>query len=65
VLAGLAGVAAYLSMFIVQVNEQAVVLTLGSPEQVINQPGGRFGSGLNYRFPFVQTVGYFDKRIVP
>ena len=43
VLAGLAGVAAYLSMFIVHVNEQAVVLTFGSPQQVINQPGGKFG----------------------
>jgi membrane protease subunit HflC len=64
VLAGLAGVAAYLSMFIVHVNEQAVVLTFGSPEQVINQPGGKFGPGLYFRTPGVQTVDYFDKRIL-
>jgi membrane protease subunit HflC len=64
VLAGLAGVAAYLSMFIVHVNEQAVVLTFGSPEQVINQPGGKYGPGLYFRWPFVQTVDYFDKRIL-
>jgi membrane protease subunit HflC len=64
VLAGLAGVAAYLSMFIVHVNEQAVVLTFGSPEQVINQPGSKYGPGLYFRIPFVQTVDYFDKRIL-
>jgi modulator of FtsH protease HflC len=64
VLAGLAGVAAYLSTFIVHVNQQAVVLTFGSPEQVINQPNGRYGAGLYFRVPFVQTVDYFDKRIL-
>jgi membrane protease subunit HflC len=64
VLAALAGVAAYLSMFIVHVNEQAVVLTFGSPEQVINQPGGKYGPGLYFRIPLVQTVDYFDKRIL-
>ena len=64
VLAGLAGVAAYLAMFIVHVNEQAVVLTFGSPQQVINQPGGKYGPGLYFRWPFVQTVDYFDKRIL-
>jgi membrane protease subunit HflC len=64
VLAGLAGAAAYLSMFIVHVNEQAVVLTFGRPEQVINQPGGKYKAGLYFRIPFVQTVDYFDKRIL-
>jgi membrane protease subunit HflC len=64
VLAALAGAAAYLSMFIVHVNEQAVVLTFGRPEQVINQPGGKYGPGLYVRVPFVQTVDYFDKRIL-
>jgi membrane protease subunit HflC len=64
VLAGLAGIAAYLAMFIVHVNEQAVVLTFGRPEQVINQPGGKYGPGLYFRIPMVQTVDYFDKRIL-
>jgi modulator of FtsH protease HflC len=63
VLAALAGVAAYLSMFIVHVNEQAVVLTFGRPEQVINQPGGKYEPGLYFRWPW-QTVDYFDKRIL-
>jgi len=61
---GLAAVGAYLSIFIVNVNEQAVVLTFGSPEQVINQHNGKFGPGLYFRIPLVQTVDYFDKRIL-
>jgi membrane protease subunit HflC len=64
VIAGLAGLAAYLAMFIVHVNEQAVVLTFGSPQQVINQPKGNYGPGLYFRIPFVQKVAYFDKRIL-
>jgi membrane protease subunit HflC len=64
VVVGLVAGAAYLSMFIVNVNEQAVVLTFGSPEQVINQPNGKYGPGLYFRIPLVQTVDYFDKRIL-
>jgi modulator of FtsH protease HflC len=64
VVSGLAAVGAYLSMFIVHVNEQAVVLTFGSPERQINQPNGKDGPGLYYRIPFMQTVDYFDKRIL-
>jgi membrane protease subunit HflC len=64
VVAALAAVFAYLSMFIVRVNEQAVVLRFGSPQQIINQPNGKFGPGLYFRVPLVETVDYFDKRIL-
>jgi membrane protease subunit HflC len=64
VLSGLAAIVAYLSMFIVHVNEQAVVLTFGSPVRTINQPGNSDGPGLYYRWPLAQTVDYFDKRIL-
>jgi membrane protease subunit HflC len=40
------------------------VLTFGRPEQVINQPSGKYGPGLYFRIPLVQTVDYFDKRIL-
>jgi membrane protease subunit HflC len=65
VLAALAGAAAYLSMFIVHVNEQAVVLTFNNPERVINAPKGtEDGPGLYFKIPFAQSVEYFDKRIL-
>ena len=64
VLAGIAAVAAYLSMFVVSVNDQAVVLTFSNPERVINQPNGTDGPGLYFKVPLAQTVEYFDKRIL-
>jgi membrane protease subunit HflC len=64
VLVVLAGVVAYLSMFIVHVNEQAVLLTFNNPERVINEPKGTDGPGLYFKVPLAQTVEYFDKRIL-
>jgi modulator of FtsH protease HflC len=64
VLAGIAAGAVYLSMFVVHLNEQAVVLTFSNPERVINEPKGELGPGLYFKWPFAQTVEFFDKRIL-
>ncbi len=55
---GAAAAAAYLSLFIVHQNEQALVLEFGKPIRVITTPG------LHWKIPVVQTVDYFDKRIL-
>ena len=55
---GIAAAAAYLSLFIVHQNEQALVLEFGKPVKVIKDPG------LHWKVPVVQTVDYFDKRIL-
>lgn len=55
---GLAAFALYASAFIVHQNEQALVLRFGNPQQVITTPG------LKWKVPFVDTVDYFDKRIL-
>ncbi|HWB47252.1 MAG TPA: protease modulator HflC [Hyphomicrobiaceae bacterium] len=55
---GLAAAAVYFSLFVVHVNEQAIVLEFGKPVKIINQPG------LFWKVPVVQTVEYFDKRIL-
>lgn len=57
-LLGLAAVAFYAAAFIVHQNDQALVLRFGQPEQVVQQPG------LHWKWPFVDTVDYFDKRIL-
>lgn len=57
-LLGAAGAAAYFALFIVHQNEQALVLEFGKPKRVINQPG------LHWKIPVVETVDYFDKRIL-
>ncbi len=55
---GLGALALYASAFIVHQNEQALVLRFGNPQQVITTPG------LQWKVPFVDTVDYFDKRIL-
>lgn len=58
VLLGLATVTAYLSFYVVQQNEQALLLAVGKPIGIVDQPG------LHWKIPFYQTVEYFDKRIL-
>ncbi len=55
---GAAAAAAYLAFFVVHQNEQALVLEFGKPVRVITTPG------LHWKIPVVQTVNYFDKRIL-
>lgn len=58
VLLGLAAFAVYSSAFIVHQNEQALVLRFGAPVAFVDKPG------LRWKMPFVDTVDYFDKRIL-
>ncbi len=58
VLLGIAALGVYFSLFIVHQNEQVLVLEFGKPTRVIQQPG------LHWKIPFVETVDYFDKRIL-
>ena len=58
ILLGLAAVGIYLSAFIVHQTQQAIVLQFGKPKEVITQPG------LHWKVPVVETVDYFDKRIL-
>jgi len=53
-----ATVGAYFAFFIVHQNEQAIVLEFGKPVRIISEPG------LFWKIPVVQTVDYFDKRIL-
>ncbi len=57
-LLGGAALLAYFSLFIVHQNEQALVLEFGAPKRIINQ------AGLHWKIPVVETVQYFDKRIL-
>ncbi len=53
-----AGLLAYFAFFIVNQNEQALVLEFGAPKRVIEK------AGLHWKIPVVETVQYFDKRIL-
>ena len=58
ILIGLAAVAVYFSAYIVHQNEQALVLRFGEPKRVVKDPG------LKWRWPFVDQVEIYDKRIL-
>lgn len=58
VVLGLAAAGAYLSMFVVHQNQQALVLEFGKPKRIIDD------AGLHWKLPVVETVEYFDKRIL-
>jgi membrane protease subunit HflC len=51
-------VVVFFSAYIVDQTQQALVLEFGRPLKVVQKPG------LNWRTPFIQTVEYFDKRIL-
>ena len=52
------GVVAFGALFTVDQREQVIVLQLGDPKRVIREPG------LNVKWPFIQNVVSFDKRIL-
>ncbi len=58
VIVGFLSAAAYFALFIVHQNEQAIVLEFGKPVRIISD------AGLYWKLPVVQTVQYFDKRIL-
>ena len=55
---GVAAAATYFSLFIVHQNEQALVLEFGKPKRMIDM------AGLHTKIPVVETVVYFDKRLL-
>jgi len=52
------GVLAYLSFFTVKEINQAIVLQLGNPKRVLNEPG------FKVKIPFIQNVVFLDRRIL-
>jgi membrane protease subunit HflC len=58
VLLGAAAAIAYLSFFIVNQTQTALVLRFGEPQQFITEPG------LYFKVPVTDNVEYFDKRIL-
>jgi modulator of FtsH protease HflC len=58
VLLFLVAIVGYSSLFTVQQTQQALVVRLGRPVDVVSQPG------LNYKAPFIDSVINIDKRIL-
>lgn len=63
VIAAIAVVVGLSATYTVNERESALVLRLGNPISVINEPGDE-APGLHFKMPFVDEVVYFDKRNV-
>lgn len=55
---GIGAFVAYNSYYIVHQTQTALVLEFGKPQDVVTTPG------LKFKKPFIQTVAFFDKRIL-
>lgn len=51
-------VVGYSSIFTVHQTQQAIVLQFGNPKRIENEPG------LHFKWPFIQNVTFFEKRIL-
>lgn len=58
------GIGAYFTFFIVHQTQQAMVLEFGQLRRIINADPSKNEAGLHWRWPFVQNVIYYDKRIL-
>ena len=64
------GFVLYLSVFVVDQTEQALVLRFGDPVRSVNSTGASAADvrdnapGLYYKFPLIDNVVYFEKRIL-
>jgi membrane protease subunit HflC len=52
------GILASSALFIVQQTQQAIVLRFGKPQNTVQDPG------LNFKFPFIEEVIFYDKRVL-
>ena len=54
----------FMSAFIVNEEEQAVVIRFGEPDRTLNTPGGNYQAGLHFRNPLTESVRIIEKRVL-
>lgn len=64
IIAALALVALMMSAFIVNEEEQIVVIRTGEPVRTVNTPGGTTGAGFYVRIPIIESIRRIEKRVL-
>jgi membrane protease subunit HflC len=64
VVAGIAIVVLFLSAYVVNEEEQVVVVQAGKPVRTVNTPGGDAQAGLYFRVPLIESLRRVDKRVL-
>mgnify|MGYP006266798719 FL=1 len=63
-IAGVALVGLFLSAYVVNEEEQVVVVQAGKPVRTVNTPSGESGAGLKFRIPLFESLRRVDKRVL-
>ena len=54
----------FMSAFIVNEEDQVVIVHTGEPVRTINTPGGDYGAGLHFRIPLLESARVIEKRVL-
>lgn len=54
----------FMSAFVVNEEEQVVVIRTGEPVRIANRPGSDYSAGLYFRIPILETVRTIEKRVL-
>jgi membrane protease subunit HflC len=52
------------SAYVVNEEEQAVVIRTGEPVRIVNRPGSEYPAGLYFRIPLIESVRTIEKRVL-
>ncbi len=61
---GVAIIGFFMSAYVVNEEEQVVVIRTGEPVRFANRPGSDYPAGLYFRIPLIETVQRIDKRVL-
>lgn len=61
---GLAVLGFFMSAYVVNEEEQVVVVRTGKPERIVNRPGSDYPAGLYFRIPLIESISRIEKRVL-
>lgn len=64
ILSGLAIIGFFMSAYVVNEEEQVVVIRTGEPVRFANRPGSDYDAGLYFRIPIIEQIQRIDKRVL-
>lgn len=64
IIVGLAVLGFFMSAYVVNEEEQVVVVRTGEPKRIVNRPGSDYPAGLYFRIPLIETISRIEKRVL-
>jgi len=64
IIVGLAVLGFFMSAYVVNEEEQVVVVRTGEPKRIVNRPGSDYPAGLYFRIPIIESVQRIERRVI-